>query len=301
MTHRNLLGFIGLGVMGEPMCRHLVNKTGRKLIAFDLDSDAFERLAQSSANAALVRAQNVTEIAQQAQIIFLSLPSGEVVERLVCDELLPHLQAGQMIVDLSTSAVDTTRSLAALVMQRGAAYVDAPVARTRAAAERGELSVMVGALPEHFEQIEPFLAKFASEITHCGGIGCGQIAKILNNMVLFQTVTALSEAMAIAERAGMDRALLFETLSKGSADSFALRNHGMKSILPKQFPTRAFSVHYARKDLGYALRLAEQVGVDAQAARHVDVLYSQAIDAGFGEQYHPVIARLLDAEFPDVN
>ncbi len=294
MTKRNLLGFIGLGVMGEPMCRHLVNKTGRKLIALDLDPMAFERLARSSSGEGLVQAKTVGEIAQCAQIIFLSLPSGEIVDRLVREDIAPHLQPGQIIVDLSTSAVDTTRSLAELVMQGGAAYVDAPVARTRAAAERGDLSVMVGALPEAFEQIEPFLAKFASEITHCGGIGCGQIAKILNNMVLFETVLALSEAIAIAERAGMDRGVLFETLSKGSADSFALRNHGMKAILPREFPERAFSVNYARKDLGYALRLAEQVGVDALGARHVEVIYQQAIEAGWGERYHPVVSSLFD-------
>lgn len=294
MTKRNKLGFIGLGVMGEPMCRHLVNKTGRDLMAFDLDHQAFARLARSSAGTGLAQANDVAQVAQTAQIIFLSLPSGEIVDRLVRQDILPHLEAGQMIVDLSTSAVDTTRSLAALVKQRGAAYVDAPVARTRAAAERGDLSVMVGADPEHFEQIEPLLAKFASEITHCGGIGCGQIAKILNNMVLFETVLALSEAITIAERAGMDRALLFETLMKGSADSFALRNHGLKAILPRDFPERAFSVNYARKDLGYALRLAEQVGVDARGARHVDEIYQQAIDAGWGEHYHPVISQLFE-------
>ncbi len=299
MTTRNLLGFIGLGVMGEPMCRHLVNKTGRSLIAYDRDAQAFERLAQTvsaqNVGTELIKANTVAEVAQQAQILFLSLPSGEIVDQLVREELLPQLQAGQMIVDLSTSAVDTTRSLAERVSHSGVAYVDAPVARTRAAAERGELSVMVGAAPEHFEQIEPFLAKFASDITHCGGVGCGQIAKILNNMVLFETVAALSEAMAIAERAGMDRALFFDTLAKGSADSFALRNHGMKAILPRVFPLRAFSIEYARKDLGYALRLAEQVGVAAPGARQVDDLYRQAIDAGLGEQYHPVISKLHDA------
>ena len=294
MTKRNQLGFIGLGVMGEPMCRHLAEKTGRALMAFDLDPDAFARLSRTCSSTGLSKANDVAQIALNAQIIFLSLPSGEVVDRLVRQDLLPHLQPGQMIVDLSTSAVDTTRSLAQSVEQRGAAYVDAPVARTRAAAERGDLSVMVGASPEHFEQIEPFLAKFASEITHCGGVGCGQIAKILNNMVLFETVLALSEAIAIAERAGMDRALLFETLSKGSADSFALRNHGIKAVLPRDFPERAFSVNYARKDLGYALKLAEQMGVDAAGARHVDDIYQQAIDAGWGERYHPVVSRLFD-------
>ena len=86
---------------------------------------------------------------------------------------------------------------------------------------------------------------------------------------------------------------MFDTLAKGSADSFALRNHGMKAMLPGDFPERAFSVRYARKDLLYALRLAEQAGVDARGARTVDHWLRAAIDAGLGERYHPVVARLI--------
>lgn len=284
------IGFIGLGVMGEPMCRHLVQKSGCPVIAFDLDEQALARLVALGARPAV----SARDVAEHTEVVLLSLPSGEVVERVVGESMLPVLRAGQTIVDLSTSAVDTTRALAARVAERGAAFCDAPVARTRAAAEKGDLSVMVGAQTADFERIRPLLATFASEITLCGGIGCGQIAKILNNMVLFETVVALSEAIAIAERAGMDRAVLFETLTKGSADSFALRNHGLKAVLPGEFPARAFSVEYARKDLGYALKLAAQVGVDAQGARNVDALYQRAIDAGFGELYHPVIARLFE-------
>lgn len=283
------IGFIGLGVMGEPMCRHLVRKSGSRVVVFDLDAAALARLVEQGASAAA----SARAVAEAVDEIFLSLPSGEVVERVVVDSMLPVLRAGQIVIDLSTSAVDTTRALAARVAERGATYCDAPVARTRAAAEKGDLSVMVGASATDFERVRPLLATFASEITLCGDIGCGQIVKILNNMVLFETVVALSEAIAIAERAGMDCGLLFETLTKGSADSFALRNHGMKAVLPGEFPLRAFSVEYARKDLGYALKLASQVQVDAQGARNVDALYERAIKAGLGEQYHPVVARLF--------
>ncbi|MBC7957479.1 MAG: NAD(P)-dependent oxidoreductase, partial [Cytophagales bacterium] len=163
----------------------------------------------------------------------------------------------------------------------------------RAAAESGTLSAMVGADKAVFERVKPLLATFASDITLCGPVGCGQVVKILNNMVLFETVLALCEARAIAERAGVDVALLFDTLSKGSADSFALRNHGMKSVLTDDFPERAFSVEYARKDLLYALRLARETGVDARGARTVDGWYEQAIAAGYGTHYHPVISRLI--------
>ena len=171
--------------------------------------------------------------------------------------------------------------------------MDSPVARTRAAAEAGTLSVMVGAQPSVFDRIRPWLATFASDITLCGPVGCGQIVKILNNMVLFQTVMAISEAKLIGERAGVDPALLFDTLSKGSADSFALRNHGMKAVLPGEFPERAFSVSYARKDLAYALALAEGTGVDAKAARLVEDLFARAQAEGVTEKYFPVISTLI--------
>ena len=112
-------------------------------------------------------------------------------------------------------------------------------------------------------------------------------------MVLFETVVAVSEAKAIGEKAGVDPTVLFDTLSKGSADSFALRNHGMKAVLPGEFPERAFSVLYAHKDLKYALQLARDTGVDARGAAIVDEWFQQAIDSGLGEKYHPVISRLI--------
>jgi 3-hydroxyisobutyrate dehydrogenase len=126
-------------------------------------------------------------------------------------------------------------------------------------------------------------------VTRCGDVGAGQVTKILNNMVLFETVNALAEAVAVAKRSGVDPALLLNTLSKGSADSFALRNHGMKAIVPGHFPERAFSTEYAQKDLSYALELVKLRGAELVA----EVL-QEAIDAGSGGAYFPVIARHLD-------
>jgi hypothetical protein len=286
------VGFIGLGVMGEPICRHLARKGGHPIAGFDHDPAPLARLATDGVRAAA----SVGEIGGTANLIFLSLPSGEVVEA-VCrdpDGLLANARAGQVIVDLGTSAVASTRRLAADFAARGASFVDAPVARTRAAAEAGTLSVMVGAETTLFERLRPWIATFATEISLCGGSGCGQVLKILNNMVLFETVVALSEARAIGRRAGVEPALLFEVLSRGSADSFALRNHGMKAIVPGDFPERAFPVSYARKDLRYALALAGEVSVRASAAELVDDWFERAIAAGDGERYHPVISRLID-------
>lgn len=288
-----IIGFIGLGVMGEPMCRNLASRSGLAVRGYDRDPAPLQRLAGHG----IVSATSVREAAEHASTIFLSLPSGEVV-RQVCEGpggLLGVIRAGQTVVDLSTSPVDVTRDLAARFAEHGADFIDAPVARTRAAAEAGTLAIMVGAELDGFERVKPLLATFASDIIHCGPVGCGQVVKILNNMVLFETVVALAEAKAIGERSGVDPVLLFDALSKGSADSFALRNHGMKSILPNQFPERAFSVAYARKDLAYALRLAEQTGIDARGAANVDQWFRKAIESGLGEQYHPVVSRLIGA------
>jgi 3-hydroxyisobutyrate dehydrogenase len=131
-------------------------------------------------------------------------------------------------------------------------------------------------------------------VTHCGAIGAGQVTKILNNMVLIETVVALSEALAIAKREGVDPKLLFETLAKGSADSFALRNHGMKALLPGAFPEQAFSTEYALKDLGYALDLARKAGLTLGFAELAKTLLKQAIDAGYGKNYWPVVSRVID-------
>jgi 3-hydroxyisobutyrate dehydrogenase-like beta-hydroxyacid dehydrogenase len=207
--------------------------------------------------------------------------------------LLSQLDAGSTLVDLGTSPVALTREIALHAMERSVAFADAPVARTRAAAEAGTLSIMVGAAASIYTRLEPLLRHMGEDITHCGDVGAGQTVKIMNNMVLFQTVSALAEALHIARRSGVEPQVLFETLAKGSADSFALRNHGMKALLPEIFPTLAFSARYALKDNDYALALAEAAGVKAEGAELVARRLQESIDAGDGDDYFPVLSRLL--------
>nr|WP_315761759.1 MULTISPECIES: NAD(P)-dependent oxidoreductase [unclassified Bradyrhizobium] len=285
------LGFIGLGVMGEPICRNLVTKSNAGVIAFDLAREPLERI--ESAGAAI--AASVADVVRQSELIFLCLPSATHVRAAFeGDGILAHIRPQQIVVDLGTSSVKQTRDFAAQLQIKGAAWVDAPIARTRQAAQDGTLSVMVGASPELFAAIEPLIRCFATDVTLCGEVGAGQVTKILNNMVLFETVTALAEAVAVARRSGVDPELLLQTLSKGSADSFALRNHGLKAIVPGAFPERAFSTEYALKDLSYALELAADAGVALRGAELTGTILQEAIDAGTGKAYFPVIAKLID-------
>ncbi len=298
MSEFKTIGFIGVGVMGEPMCRHLSAKSGIKVIACDRDAAPLQRLGEHG-----VKSVSIDELAKQADIIFLSLPSGEVVKQVVCgsqpdgsDGLATKGHEGQLIVDLSTSPVSLSREVAAILAERKMRFADAPVMRTRAAAEAGTLAVPIGADDDVFIQIRPLIETFASDITHAGGIGAGQVVKILNNMVLYETVLALSEARAIGARAGVSPEKLFAALSTGSADSFALRNHGMKAIAPQVFPEKAFPVVYAKKDLQYAVRLAEEVGIDATGAKNLVACFDKAIEEGHGDKYAPAISLVFEAQ-----
>ncbi len=286
------IGFIGLGVMGEPMCRNLAEKCGLPVLAYDLNPEPLETLS----GAGVAAAGSIAEIAEAADVIFLSLPGGDQLAE-VCQGaggLLGSIHAGRIVVDTSTSPVGLTREIAARFEALGVDYCDSPIARTRQAAQAGTLSIMVGGKPEIFERIRPLLDCMASDVAHCGGVGAGQIVKIMNNMVLMETVQALSEALTIGRRAGLDGEVLFDVLSKGSADSFALRNHGMKALLTGDFPERAFSTEYAQKDLRYALDLAAETGTDASGARNVAQTLEAVREMGFGANYWPVIVKAVE-------
>jgi len=290
MTKPQILGFIGTGVMGEPMCRNLASKSGCRVLAWDPVPAPLARLRAQGVQIA----GSPSEVAAQAAVLFVCLPGGAQLKQLCESTLLPAARKGLTIVDLGTSGVGLSRELARRFAERGADYADAPIARTRAAAESGTLSVTAGATAAVFARIEPLLRCVGSDVTHCGGVGNGQAVKILNNMVLFQTVNALAEALALGRRVGVEPALLFDALSKGSADSFALRNHGMKAMLPGQYPERAFSVAYAAKDNGYALELGRETGVRLRGSQLLAEVLEEAKAAGFGDAYWPVIAKVVD-------
>jgi 3-hydroxyisobutyrate dehydrogenase-like beta-hydroxyacid dehydrogenase len=291
VSHDTVIGCIGLGVMGEPISANLLRKSGCRVRGFDLREEPLARLAEQGLEAV----RSADDAARDATVVFLSLPGGpELAE--VAERLLGAMGRGTVLVDLTTAPVDLTRDLAARFTVKGIAYADAPVARTRLAAERGELSVMVGTDAATFARIEPYLRCFASDVLHCGPVGCGQVAKLMNNMVLFEIGAAIAEALAIGRESGVAPEVLLDALSKGSADSFALRNHVRNAMLPRSYPERTFSTRYAQKDLDYALALAEQAGIAAPGARLVRERFTRAIAAGDGDRYWPVVAEHIARE-----
>ena len=291
MDQQQTIGFIGLGVMGGPMCRNIALKHAGPVVAFDLDPDAFVILQDTRAEFA----PSIGAVAARADVIFLSLPGGKQVEA-VCGEIAPHARSGSTIVDLSTTSVAVARAVDARLAPAGIAFADAPVARTREAAQKGMLSVMVGAPDDLYARIRPLLDMIASDVTHGGGVGTGQVLKLVNNMLVFEHVVALAEMMVVAERAGVAPEVLLDAVSKGSGDSFVLRNHGRKAMLPRSFPDKAFPSEYVLKDIGYVLELAAASGVQARAAELAQRYYQGAIEAGLGGRYFPVVLELIEQQ-----
>lgn len=283
------LGFIGLGVMGSGMCGNLVRKAGRPVHVFDMVADA---VAAQVAGGALAAA-SVEDVGRAAAIIFLSLPGGRQVAE-VCTRIAAVAAPGTLVVDLSTTSVAEARDIAASLAEQGLRFADAPVARTRQAAIDGTLSIMVGAGEALFAEILPLLRHMGSDVTHCGEVGCGQVVKLVNNCLLFQHVASIAEMMVVAERAGVAADKLIEAVGLGSGNSFALQNHAKKAMAPRDFPLKAFSSSYTLKDLGYAVELAGQMGVEPKMAQMAEAYYRQAVDAGIGEEYFPAIIKLVE-------
>jgi 3-hydroxyisobutyrate dehydrogenase-like beta-hydroxyacid dehydrogenase len=152
----------------------------------------------------------------------------------------------------------------------------------------------VGADEPTFTALRPYLSCMGTDVVHAGGVGAGQVFKIMNNMVLFINMNAIAEALAIGRAAGVDPEKLFSTLSLGSADSFALRNTATATMLPDEFPERAFPVDYAMKDLRLALQLADDSAVPVGSARQTMDLLQRAHDAGLGAAYYPVMIKVIE-------
>jgi 3-hydroxyisobutyrate dehydrogenase-like beta-hydroxyacid dehydrogenase len=201
---------------------------------------------------------------------------------------------GLIVVDLSTTSVAEARAVGARLAAAGIEFADSPVARTREAAAAGTLSIMVGASAALFARIEPLLRYMGSDVTHCGAIGCGQVVKLINNTLVFEHVAALAEMMVVGERAGVAPDILLQAVSKGSGDSFVLRNHGMKAMLPRNFPERSFPPEYVLKDLEYTIELAKSCGVRPRLPAVVEGYYQAAVEKGLGGRYFPAIIQLIE-------
>ena len=152
---------------------------------------------------------------------------------------------------------------------------------------------MVGAPDDVFARIEPWLRYMGTDITHGGAVGSGQTLKLINNTLLFENVIAIAEMMVLAEKAGVKPEIMIDAVSKGSGDSFALRNHAVKSMLPRSFPEKSFPPEYVMKDLSYVLELASEQKVPVRAAELAMKYYQATAESGYSGRYFPAVIEVV--------
>ena len=283
------IGFVGLGVMGGPMCRNVASKHAGKVLMLDREPSTMAALSDTKAQAA----SSLEALAAAADVVFLSLPGGPQVES-VSAGIQGAARKGTVVVDLSTTPVAVARAVGARLTAAGLVFADAPVARTREAAQRGELSIMVGAEPNVFARLKPLLDYMGSDVTLCGDVGCGQVVKLINNALVFENTLALAEMMVVGERAGVKPETLLDAVSKGSGDSFVLRNHGRKAMLPRNFPQQAFPPEYVLKDLDYLLELARDVNLRPAVSELARRTYDAACKQGLSGRYFPGVIEFVE-------
>ena len=218
------IGFIGLGNMGGRMTRRIVD-AGIPVLGYDVREETVRDAGASVA-------PSVAAVAAGSDVVLLSLPDSRVVEKVVLgdDGVLAHIPSGAVIVDLSTSAPDSTRRLHDLFAAKGVGYLDAGISGGAAAAEKGQLTLMVGGEADALERVQPVLAPFASNVFHIGETGAGHTTKLLNNFLNAIALSATAEVMVAAKKAGLDLATVLDVFNKSSGVNFATLNRFPKII-----------------------------------------------------------------------
>jgi 3-hydroxyisobutyrate dehydrogenase-like beta-hydroxyacid dehydrogenase len=285
------LGFIGLGVMGGPMCRNLARGADFRVSVHDINADI--QAAHVGGN--VTAADGIASVARECETIFLSLP-GEAEVRGACLGplgLLDTARPGHTIVDCSTIPVSLGKETATAFAAKGVAYADAPVAGTALSVVDRNISILVGAEEAVFAQVSPLLQRMAREVQHCGPGGSGTTTKLLLNMVIAQSVVALAEALSLGRAAGLDGARLFQAFQHG-CDSFALRQHGMTALLPGDFPEGKFPTRYMLKDLAYVMALKDELGLMLDGMDATHALLEKSMVAGHGDAYWPSLIKVIE-------
>jgi 3-hydroxyisobutyrate dehydrogenase len=269
------IAFIGLGNMGGGMAANLA-KNGHDVRAFDLSAEALDKAKK----AGCLPAPDANAAIEGAEAVITMLPAGRHVETVYTDNILPHADAGAILIDCSTIDVATARRIAEAASAHGLAAVDAPVSGGIAAANAGTLTFMVGGSATGFERAEPFLSDMGKAVIHAGSSGAGQAAKICNNMMLGATMVATCESFALAEKLGLDLQKLYDIASVSSGQSWSITSYcPVPGVGPETPADRDYQGGFAAalmlKDLKLALEAAASVGAQTPMAARAEELYER--------------------------
>lgn len=286
------VGFVGVGNMGRHMSGHML-AAGHKLTVYDVSEDALASLESQGAT----RAADLPSVSRAASVIFLSLPNETAVKAVVIGDdthpgLLAGTQPGHVIIDLSTVSPDSTRTIAEHASKTGVRFIDAPVSGSVSGAVSGTLAVMVGASEESVATYKPLFDAIGENIFYLGEVGKGNTLKLLNNLVALSSQAVLCEAMALADRVGVDRETVANVISRSSGASFIL-DHKRSAFIDHDYKA-GFFVELARKDLRLAIALARDAGARLELVETAERLYDEAMDSGHARLDSCGVIRVLE-------
>ena len=280
-----VIGFIGLGLMGGNMVENLQNR-GYKLVVMDLNKYA---VATVLARGGATEATSPKELAEASDIVMLCLTTSAVFEKLVYGEngILAGIKKGAVLIDFGTSIPTSTQKIGADLAEKGAGIIDAPLGRTPAHAKDGLLNIMAAGDRATFEKVKPVLDEQGENVFYLGALGAGHTTKLINNFMGMTTVCAMSQAFAVADRAGVDRQQLFDIMSTGPSSSPFMQF--CKKYAVDGVSDLGFSIANANKDLGYFVKMVEDLGTRALIAEGTSSNLQAAFDAGMGNGNVPEI------------
>ncbi|MES2307234.1 MAG: 2-hydroxy-3-oxopropionate reductase [Verrucomicrobiota bacterium] len=284
------IGFIGLGIMGKPMCKNLLKNGFEVVICAHKSKEALNELVAAGATAAA----NPREVAKQTEIIITMLPNSPQVKSVILgvDGIVEGIRAGTIVADMSSIAPLISRELSIELAKKGAELLDAPVSGGEPKAIEGTLSVMVGGKKEVFDKAFPVLKAMAASVVLTGDIGAGNVTKLANQVIVALNIAAMSEAFVLASKCGVAPELVYQAIRGGLAGSTALDAKAPLMLDRKINPGFRINLHI--KDLANALETAHEVGAPLPlTAAVMETLQALKVD-GFGDADHGAIVRYYE-------
>lgn len=287
------IAFIGLGNMGGGMAANLV-KAGHTVHAFDLSESALASAGEHGCETF----STVSGAVADADAVVTMLPNGGIVKSVYTSEVFGKAPVGALLIDCSTIDVATARDVADLAKAAGYTTVDAPVSGGIAAANAGTLTFMVGGTDEAFEKAEGVLEPMAKAVIHAGAIGAGQVAKMCNNMLLAIHMIGTCEALALAEKAGLDPQKFYEISSRSTGYNWSLNDYtpapGVGAASPADNDYQGgFASALMLKDLRIAMEGAKSAGASVPMGEHAKAIYEAFVESGGGGKDFGAIFTIL--------
>jgi 2-hydroxy-3-oxopropionate reductase len=283
------VGFVGLGIMGKPMAQNLM-EAGYDLVVYNRSRGPVDELAKDGASAA----GSPREVAENSDIVVTMLPDSPDVREVVTGEngVLGGMGEGSLLVDMSTISPVVTEELAAEVKEKGASMLDAPVSGGDVGAQQGTLSIMVGGSEEDFERARPLFDVMGKTIVHVGGNGAGQVTKAANQVVVALTIEAVSEALVLGSKGGVEPSKILDVLSGGLAGNKVMEVKREKFLSHDFSPGFRSELHH--KDLGIALAAGRAYGVVLPVTAIVDQMLLSMKKKGWGGEDHSALLRVVE-------